>query len=372
MFWSRFRQSARRELKSASSVPKFAEFVPRSDFHYDSDIKWFPHHMAKAKVTIPQKMPIVDLVVEVRDARLPMTSAQFELDYLIRLRPGRHRIVILNKQDLVGKEACRRSISLLELEGTPVLGTSALNGTNVKEVVEFLKENVEVKFKSLGITVMVAGLPNTGKSTLLNAMRSFVSNPALDKAPAKMSGMPGSTQQVSAIQISSHHPKIYVLDTPGVMLTKSALVDEYTGDDMMMKLAAVGCMPDTIPGISMVADYILFKLNSLHVFKYVDYFNLRGPSNDISEITDGVARHINNGSGRIDHHAGTLKFIHAFRQGKLGKVCLDELPDIDNILREIENRKNYKFPTEPPGPWGPETYPVDRLVERSIYKSRFR
>jgi ribosome biogenesis GTPase A len=347
-------------------------FEPRTSFSYDPDLKWFPHHMAKAKVQIPKKLPTVDLVVEVRDARLPLTSAQFELDEIIRLRNGRHRIVVLNKRDLVSNSACRQAISLLELQGTAVLATSALNGTHVSSVVQFIKDNVDVKFKSLGLTVMLAGLPNTGKSTLLNSMRSFVDNPAVDKAPAKTSGLPGETQHISAIQISSHHPKIYVLDTPGVMLTKSVLAHEVNGDDTMMKLAAIGCIPETIPGIGLVADYILFTLNRLGILKYVEIFGLKSPSNDISVVIEAVAHHISDGSHRIDHHGATLRFIRLFREGRFGKVCLDSLPDVDQLLSDIERRKHYVFETEPPGPWGPESYPVDRLLERAIYKPHVR
>jgi ribosome biogenesis GTPase A len=371
MFLSRLYCRGFRPKAVETRESKFAEFDSREVFKYDSDVKWFPHHMARAKVAIPKKLPIVDLVVEVRDARIPLTSAQFELDELIRLRPGRHRIVVLNKADLVQRQRTKDAVSLLELQGTPVLTTSALRETNINEVMRFISENVEVRFKSLGITVMVAGLPNTGKSTLLNAMRSFVKNPSLDKAPAKISGIPGSTQQVGMIQISAHHPKIYVLDTPGVMITKSALSHEdNSGDDVMMKLAAVGCIPDTVAGISHVADYILFTLNIAREFKYVDVFNLSSPSNDISKVIGGVARHINQGSSRIDHHAGTLKFIHMFREGKLGKLVLDELPNPDSVLKALEKETKFQFQTEPPGPWGPEKYPIDNLVSRSIYKSR--
>lgn len=353
-----------------SSLPVFNGFVPREIFQFDPDVKWFPHHMAKAKVAIPKKMPIVDLLVEVRDCRLPLTSAQFELNESVRMRPDCTRIVVLNKKDLLRNSTSRRAISLLELQGTPVLVTSALNNSNVRDIIDFISENVRVKFKSLGITVMVAGLPNTGKSTLLNAMKSHVKHPALDKAPAKASGIPGFTQQIGKIQISTHHPKIYVLDTPGIMITKSSISGEDDAPEIMMKLAAVGCMPDTVPGISLVADYILYRLNKAGEYQYVERFGLKEPSNDVSVVIDAVARYINEGSTRIDHHAGTLKFIHAFRQGKLGKICLDELPDADTVLAQLEKERNFEFETEPPGPWGPSAYPVNTLLSRSIYKSR--
>jgi ribosome biogenesis GTPase A len=326
--------------------------------------------MAKAKVAIPKKLPTVDLLVEVRDARLPVTSAQFEMDSMMRLGAGKHRIVVLNKQDLVPRTECRKSVSLLELQGTPVLPTSAINHSNVSEVLAFIAENVHAKFKSLGVTVMVTGLPNTGKSTLLNAMRALAPNPAVNKAPAKTSGIPGSTQHVGRIQISLHHPKIYVLDTPGIMLTKSSVFEEDNAADIMMKLAAVGAMPETVPGISSLADYMLFTLNRLREFRYVDMLGLPAPSNDIDEVVLAVSRRINGGSSRIDHHAGTMNFIHMFQEGRLGKICLDALPDVDSVMVQIAREKEFVFETEPPGPWGPQRYPIDNTMSRAIYKPR--
>jgi len=353
----------------AAKTSPLNDFVPRGVFNFDPTVKWFPHHMAKAKVAIPKKLPIVDLLVEVRDCRVPITSSQFELDSLIRLRPHQQRIVILNKQDLVSKAVVRQAVSLLELEGTPVLSTSAVNASNITPIMNFITENVQPKFKSLGVNVMVTGLPNTGKSTLINAMRSASPHPALDKAPAKMSGFPGSTREIGRILLNSHHPKIYVLDTPGVMLTRSAVMSEDDAPDIMMKLAAVGCMPDTVPGVGLLADYVLYQLNKRGMLKYVSACGMEEPSNDIDQVIDGLARSMNKGNHRVDHHGATIKFIHNFREGRFGKVCLDEIPDVDTVLDKIEKEKNFEFPTEPPGPWGPETYPIQTLVRRAIYKA---
>jgi len=322
--------------------------------------------MAKAKVAIPKKIPVVDVVLEVRDSRLPVTSAQFELDELIRLGSGRQRLVVLNKADLVPKTEYKKSVSLLELEGTPVITTSAINNSNIKDVLDFITENVDVKFKSLGITVMVVGLPNTGKSTLLNALRSVCTNPSLDKAPAKASGIPGSTTDIGRIQINNHHPKIYVLDTPGVMVTSTGGCDP----EMMMKIAAIGSMPNTLVGFDKLADYILFTLNKKQLFQYVNKFKLVGPTNDSTEVIMAVGKSIADGSSRIDYHGAAAKFVSMFRQGLLGKICLDELPKPDQINEYIEKKKRYEFETEPPGPWGPEMYPNPlRGVMRAIYKA---
>ena len=349
----------------------FTDFKPRTDFEFDPALKWFPHHMAKAKVAIPKKMPMVDVVVEVRDARLPVTSAQFELDEMIKLRPGKHRIVILNKQDLVPRLVCREAVSLLEMEGTPVFATSAVNHSNISEINAFITKHVSARFKSLGITVMIVGLPNTGKSTILNAMKSVSPSPSFEKAEAKTSAVPGSTTHVGRIQINSHSPKIFVLDTPGIMVTKSGL-NPISSSEMMMKLHLIGCMPDTLVGINVLCDYILFMLNREGNFEYCKKLCLPAPTNELDIVITAVAQQIreianNRTTGRLDHHGAAMKFIKMFRDGTLGKICLDEIPNVDQIYIDREREKKFIFLTEPPGPWGPSTYPIDTTLNRAIY-----
>jgi mitochondrial GTPase 1 len=368
----RSRSAFKKVSSTQRSIPSewVSKFEPRSSFEFDPDLKWFPHHMAKTVVAIPKKIPIVDVVLEVRDARLPITSAQFEISDVMKLKPNTYRLVILNKVDLVPKLFSRRAVGLLELQGTPVLTTSAVNHSNISPLVDFITSNVKLKFKSLGVTVMVVGLPNTGKSTLLNAMKQACTNPSLDKASAKTSGMPGSTTQVGRIQISSHHPKIYVLDTPGVMFTKSGLEKISAPSEVMMKLAAVGSIPDTLTGYSTLCDYILFLLNQQKALDYVKIFRLNSPTNDSNEVVHAAAVSINGGTSRIDLNAGSAKFISMFRKGELGKICLDEIPSIEKISAEIEKQKMYLYETEPPGPWGPETYSSSTSpILRAIYKS---
>eukprot|EP00398_MALV-I-01_sp_L67-1_P000688 gene688-753_t len=163
----------------------------------------------------------------------------------------------------------------------------------------------------------------------------------VSRVEAKIGRGPGITQQVSFFPISNK-PKLYVYDTPGVSFLKDKMEN-----DRQMRLAAIGCFDDKVYSNMTLADYILFRLNKMRNFQYVDFFELAEPTNNVRSICSNLAERM-----------GALQnFEDLFRSGELGRICLDDIPSEG----EIEKLRNLLQEAEPPGPWGPANYGSEQI-----------
>ncbi|CAE7948012.1 unnamed protein product [Symbiodinium sp. KB8] len=261
-------------------------FVPRPTFSFDNHPHWFVGHMSKGKVKIEQKMKDVDVILEVRDARAPFTSAQFELT--TNLPSNVQRLVVLNKADLVTPNVGLAMRGLIEEAGQPCLLTTAAENRNLIKIKQFALDNVRSKHpRTLGVMLMVVGLPNVGKSTIISGLKRIAFATLRHQGPnsklmqgvkwtePKMSNVPGLTRDVSFFQLSNH-PRLYCYDTPGVSLLKKRNDPERNA-----KLGVLKCMPDHIAGEAYLADYLLYRLNRDYFMDYVRELELPGPTNDI-------------------------------------------------------------------------------------------
>eukprot|EP00375_Theileria_parva_P001921 XP_764596.1 hypothetical protein [Theileria parva strain Muguga] len=146
-----------------------SEFVPRTEFKYDRNIAWYTPEMARGMVNINNKRKAVDCVLEVRDARAPLSSANPSI--LNHYPNNTNKLVILNKADLTPKHSLQRSRELLESVGNKVILINSLSLKKIIKIKRFVTSNVSVKFPTLGFWLLVVGLPNVGKSSLIRALK---------------------------------------------------------------------------------------------------------------------------------------------------------------------------------------------------------
>ncbi|KAG2561838.1 hypothetical protein PVAP13_8KG232800 [Panicum virgatum] len=192
-------------------------------------VNWFPGHMAAASRAIRDRLKLADLVIEVRDARIPLSSANEDLQPVLA---AKRRILALNKKDLANPNIMN------------LLGLAELK----------LKEAIS---KEPTLLIMVVGVPNVGKSALINSIHRIATSrfPVPDKNKRAMVGpLPGVTQDIAGYKIASQ-PSIYVLDTPGVLVP--SIPDMETG----LKLALTGAVKDSVVGEERIAKYLLSLLN---------------------------------------------------------------------------------------------------------------
>lgn len=294
-------------------------------------IRWFPGHMGKGIRQMQQKLKSVDCLIEVHDARIPLSGRNPDFKNTIGgIKP---HILVLNKKDLTDKRMHSRIADRIrETEGIEhVLFTNCKDQqcSGLKKVMPLatdliVNSNRFNRSDEKDFCVMVIGVPNVGKSSLLNVMR----NRHLNKKKATTVGsIAGITRSVMHKIKISEDPLIYMIDTPGILEPK------ISDDEMGMKLALSGCLPDHLVGEDLIADYLLYWMNSQNRFEYVDYMGLENPTDSIVEVLISGAKKLGKTKKRKIYDGSILilpdvlvaaqHFIRAFRNGDFGKVNLD-------------------------------------------------
>lgn len=299
------------------NLERFRHFFPTI-----KNINWYPGHMANATKTIMNQMSEVDLIIEVRDFRLPFSSSNPVLD---ALGAKKRRLVVMNKTDLGNMNMKHRIEQVFQEQNQPLIFTTAnRGGSKIKQVIEWCQDNSASQFKLTGGTIiLIVGLPNVGKSSLINAFRKHSTSDKLaqSRRMAIVGDKPGVTRRVDMIKIN-HRPSIFVLDTPGVMMPK------ITNPELGMRLALIGAIKDEIVGVELLAEYMLRILNQQSTTKpYQTYLQLENQVEDIFELFRIVERRSGAiGKSEEDRQILAAKYLlAAFRKGDLGKFTLDQL-----------------------------------------------
>ncbi|GAB7360289.1 hypothetical protein MBLNU230_g8047t1 [Neophaeotheca triangularis] len=309
-----------------------ASFIPRAAFPTQLNLPrsyYLGHHaagLAKMRTLLAQ----IDLIVECRDYRVPLTSrnAMFE-DSLGG--SGVERCVVYTKKDLGtsgGKlegEKMRHDVLRGWHAPTPVLFSDHKSKRDLSGLLGFLRRASKDRNALTGSHVMVVGMPNVGKSSLLNALRMA----GVGKGKVAHTGaQPGVTRKIarSGVKIIDGEKEagggsdVYLLDTPGVFVP-------YVPDaETMLKLALCGSVKDTVVSPTTLADYLLFQVNLRDPVLYGEYC---GPTNDIIELLEAVARKTGRlmKGGTPDVEACALWMVQRWRQGLLGRFVLDDVSE---------------------------------------------
>lgn len=297
------------------------------------NIQWFPGHMAKTRRLLSENLKLVDVVVELLDARIPRSSKNPEIDTIIN---NKARVVVLNKSDLADSQILKDWVKWYKHKGSPVILVDSLKGTGLNQLKDSLKslmrERVE-RDKQRGrifrpIRTMIVGIPNVGKSAFINKIAG--------KAVAVTGDRPGVTKSKQWIRIN---PEIELLDTPGILWPK--FDDPITARN----LAFTGAIKDEIMD---VVELSALLSKELATSSYKTQFEKRYKLTDVDNMTGhqiieaaGKNRGCILPGGEIDYNRIAVVLLDEFRAGKIGNISLER-----PIWNSEEKKNDTKQQTE--------------------------
>lgn len=274
-------------------------------------INWYPGHMAKTKREITEKLSLIDVVYEVIDARIPKSSKNKDIDELVKNKP---RILIMTKLDLADSIETSKWVEYYQKLGYKVIALDLLKNPNLQEIFNetnkistlLNKKREEKGLKARKIRALILGIPNVGKSTLINRL--------VGKKATNVGNKPGITKQLEWIRINN---QVELLDTPGILWPK--LDDEETA----LNLAAMTAIKEEILNLEEVAIYIIKKLLKLYPDNLKSRYNLKDEK-DMVQILDKIGLKIGaTRNGETDYDKVYQTILKDLREGYLGKVTFD-------------------------------------------------
>ena len=278
-------------------------------------IHWYPGHIAKAEKKLKEQLSLVDAVIEVLDARLPLSSSY---DNITRLLGEKPRLILLNKADLTDKNELNKWIKLIEgKSGFPVLTTDAKNSKDlsliVKKAVELSEPRIQAIMKK-GLLrrparVMVVGMPNVGKSSIINKLTR--------SSKTKIGAKAGVTRQQQWVRLN---PQLELLDTPGIIPMKQE------DQSRAKRLAFVNAVSENAYSSEIVANELLELLNQKYSAQVREFYKL---PDDIGLSLENIAlaRNWLVSGGSPDLERTSVYILRDFREGKIGKFILDEIEE---------------------------------------------
>ncbi|AQY50981.1 GTPase YlqF [Listeria weihenstephanensis FSL R9-0317] len=281
-------------------------------------IQWFPGHMAKARREVTEKLKLVDVIFELVDARIPYSSSNPMLEEIIHQK---RRVIILNKADTADEKITQEWIDHFAERGLPAVAVNAQEGKGMHKIERAAEALMAEKFerqrsrgmKPRAIRAMILGIPNVGKSTLINRL--------VKKNIAKTGNKPGVTKAQQWIKVGK---TLELLDTPGILWPK--FEDQRVG----YKLALTGAIKDDLLHMEDVAGYGLRFLEEFYPEKLHHWLQIEALPEETTEVLAMIAerRGIFDRYRDPDYSRAAELLVREMRQEKMGRVSFDFPSDL--------------------------------------------
>lgn len=279
----------------------------------NNPINWYPGHMAKTKREISEKLSLIDVVFEVIDARIPMSSKNKDIDALIKDKP---KVLIMTKMDLCDMDKTNKWKSYYENNGYKVIMVDLINNKNVNEIFNKINpiiNDLNEKRKNKGlkprkIRALVLGIPNVGKSTLINRL--------VGKKATNVGNRPGVTKNLQWIRVND---KLELLDTPGILWPR---LDD---NEVAHNLASMTAIKEEVLDLEDISIYIINTMFKYYPDNIKSRYNITN-NDDIVEILDLIGKKIGAiRNNETDYDKVYDRVLKDLREGYLGKVTFDNI-----------------------------------------------
>ena len=280
-------------------------------------IQWYPGHMAKTKRQISEQLNLIDVVYEVVDARMPISSKIADIDDLIK---DKKRVLVMTKYDLCDKEETDKIAKHYEELGYKVVKLDLMNNSNLNELLKVTedimkeenKKREEKGLKARNGRVLIVGVPNAGKSTLINRL--------VGRKSVGVANTPGFTKNLSWIRINKD---LELLDSPGILWPK------FDDQEQAHILAAFSSIKEDILNRDQIAIFIIKKLYELYPELLEERYGVTELDEDFIEVYDTIAarRGCLSRGGVADYEKVSNIIINDLKNGITGKVTFDRLKD---------------------------------------------
>ena len=276
------------------------------------NVQWYPGHMTKAKRMMQEDIKLIDLIVELVDARIPLSSRNPDID---ELGKNKSRLILLNKSDLADEKGNSQWEAYFKAQGFHVHKINARSGAGVKAINGLIqvacKEKIERDrrrgIKNRPVRAMVVGIPNVGKSTFINTFAG--------KACTKTGNKPGVTKGKQWIRLNKN---VELLDTPGILWPK------FEDQEVGVRLAVIGSIKDDILNLDELSLSLIHYLREAYPGVLAERYQLEEKGSDV-EVLEQVAKNRNcllRGQ-ELDYSKAAGILLDEFRSGKIGRITLE-------------------------------------------------